>query len=108
MREVLGRQLRQQFRQQFRLAAISARSNFGPRAAHAHKTHAYRTPAHKVSHPSSPTEDQEEGDTTMLKQPETRAITQDQLVNEVKGIYAGLVMVEKKCVEAELFMMVVV
>src|SRR5271169_4614520 len=51
--------------------------------------------------PSSPTEDQEEGDTTMLKQPETRAITQDQLVNEVKGIYAGLVMVEKKCVEID-------
>jgi len=35
----------------------------------------------------------------MLLQPETRPITQDQLVNEVKGIYAGLVMVEKKCVE---------
>ena len=36
---------------------------------------------------------------TMLLQPETRPIAQDQLVNEVKGIYAGLVMVEKKCVE---------
>ena len=35
----------------------------------------------------------------MLLQPETRPITQEQLVNEVKGIYAGLVMVEKKCVE---------
>ncbi|EXJ79884.1 hypothetical protein A1O3_08169 [Capronia epimyces CBS 606.96] len=32
-------------------------------------------------------------------QPETRPVTQDQLVNEIKGIYAGLVMVEKKCVE---------
>ncbi|KAL9112830.1 MAG: hypothetical protein Q9227_002907 [Pyrenula ochraceoflavens] len=32
----------------------------------------------------------------ILLQPETRPITQDQLVNEVKGIYAGLVMVEKK------------
>jgi hypothetical protein len=29
-------------------------------------------------------------------QPATRPITQEQLVNEVKGIYAGLVMVEKK------------
>ena len=38
-------------------------------------------------------------DFTMLLQPETRPITQEQLVNEVKGIYAGLVMVEKKCVE---------
>jgi hypothetical protein len=39
------------------------------------------------------------GDTTLFKQPETRPITQEQLVNEVKGIYSGLVMVEKKCVE---------
>jgi hypothetical protein len=38
-------------------------------------------------------------ESTMLLQPETRPITQEQLVNEVKGIYAGLVMVEKKCVE---------
>ncbi|EXJ62667.1 hypothetical protein A1O7_03105 [Cladophialophora yegresii CBS 114405] len=35
----------------------------------------------------------------MLLQPDTRPISQEQLVNEVKGIYAGLVMVEKKCVE---------
>jgi hypothetical protein len=38
----------------------------------------------------------------MLLQPETRPISQEQLVNEVKGIYAGLVMVEKKCVEVYL------
>ena len=37
----------------------------------------------------------------MLLQPETRPITQDQLVNEVRGIYAGLVMLEKKCVEID-------
>jgi hypothetical protein len=37
----------------------------------------------------------------MLLQPETRPITQEQLVNEVKGLYAGLVMVEKKCVEID-------
>ena len=42
-----------------------------------------------------------ESETKMLLQPETRPITQDQLVNEVKGIYAGLVMVEKKCVEID-------
>jgi hypothetical protein len=35
----------------------------------------------------------------ILSQPETKPISQEQLVNEVKGIYAGLVMVEKKCVE---------
>jgi hypothetical protein len=51
----------------------------------------------------SPIEDDEgdipEGDISILLQPETRPITHEQLVNEVKGIYAGLVMVEKKCVE---------
>ncbi|EQB45489.1 hypothetical protein CGLO_15630 [Colletotrichum gloeosporioides Cg-14] len=36
-----------------------------------------------------------------IKQPETRPITQEQLVAEVKGIYAGLVMVESKCIEVD-------
>ncbi|KPM43187.1 hypothetical protein AK830_g3366 [Neonectria ditissima] len=34
-------------------------------------------------------------------QPETRPISQDQLVAEVKSIYAGLVMVETKCIEVD-------
>ncbi|KAH0841032.1 hypothetical protein FOPE_06311 [Fonsecaea pedrosoi] len=34
-----------------------------------------------------------------LRPPTTSPITQEQLVNEVRGIYAGLVMVEKKCIE---------
>ncbi|KAK0613123.1 hypothetical protein B0T17DRAFT_399017 [Bombardia bombarda] len=37
----------------------------------------------------------------LIKQPETRPISQEQLVAEVKGIYAGLVMVENKCVEVD-------
>lgn len=37
----------------------------------------------------------------MDSQPETRPISEAQLVNEVRGIYAGLVMVEKKCVEID-------
>ncbi|KAF9761202.1 hypothetical protein IL306_003918 [Fusarium sp. DS 682] len=36
-----------------------------------------------------------------MRQPETRPISQDQLVAEVKGIYAGLVMVETKCIEVD-------
>ncbi len=43
----------------------------------------------------------EDGPTGMPKQPETRPISQEQLVAEVKGIYAGLVMVERKCLEVE-------
>ncbi|CAH0025575.1 unnamed protein product [Clonostachys rhizophaga] len=34
-------------------------------------------------------------------QPETRPVTHDQLVAEVKGIYAGLVMIETKCIELD-------
>ena len=35
----------------------------------------------------------------MIRQPMTRPISQEQIVHEVKTIYAGLVMVENKCVE---------
>ncbi|RFU26395.1 hypothetical protein B7463_g9949, partial [Scytalidium lignicola] len=41
------------------------------------------------------------GQYDMIPQPETRPISQDQLVAEVKGIYAGLVMVEAKCIEVD-------
>ncbi|RDA95269.1 hypothetical protein CP533_3475 [Ophiocordyceps camponoti-saundersi (nom. inval.)] len=35
----------------------------------------------------------------MIRQPETKPISHEQLVLEVKGIYAGLVMIEGKCIE---------
>ena len=41
-------------------------------------------------------------DSNILSQPETRPISQKQLVAEVKGIYAGLVMVEGKCIQVDL------
>ena len=37
----------------------------------------------------------------IVLQPETRPISQEQLVAEVKGIYAGLVMGEAKCIEVD-------
>jgi hypothetical protein len=37
----------------------------------------------------------------MVKEPNTSPISQQQLVLEVKGIYAGLAMVESKCIEVE-------
>ncbi|KAF4632065.1 hypothetical protein G7Y89_g6064 [Cudoniella acicularis] len=49
---------------------------------------------------SQVTSSKEEGFDIML-QPETRPISQEQLVAEVKGIYAGLVMVEAKCIEVD-------
>jgi hypothetical protein len=39
--------------------------------------------------------------TELIKEPETRPISQEQLVAEVKGIYAGLVMVESKCIDVD-------
>src|SRR4051812_38137484 len=50
-----------------------------------------------TSPPSSPLNTPTDRECTVWLQPETRPIAQEQLVNEVKGIYAGLVMVEKKC-----------
>ncbi|KAM3066221.1 hypothetical protein ACMFMG_012125 [Clarireedia jacksonii] len=38
---------------------------------------------------------------TIILQPETKPISQEELVAEVKGIYAGLVMVEAKCIEVD-------
>ena len=37
----------------------------------------------------------------MLLQPDTRPISHEQLVVEVKGIYAGLIMVEAKCIDVD-------
>lgn len=42
-----------------------------------------------------------EAEPEMLLQPETRPISHDQLIIEVKGIYAGLVMVEAKCIDID-------
>ena len=57
------------------------------------------------THSGSPPDDDEpsghEGDPKILWQPETRPISYDQLVIEVKGIYAGLVMVESKCIDID-------
>ena len=46
-------------------------------------------------------ESESEPEPELLLQPETRPISHDQLVIEVKGIYAGLVMVEAKCFDVD-------
>ena len=55
------------------------------------------------STPSSDMDQDQASDTDpiLLLQPETRPISHDQLVVEVKGIYAGLVMVESKCMDVD-------
>ena len=42
-----------------------------------------------------------EQEPAILLQPETRPISHEQLFLEVKGIYAGLLMVESKCIEVD-------
>ncbi|KAH8754798.1 hypothetical protein F5883DRAFT_632527 [Diaporthe sp. PMI_573] len=46
-------------------------------------------------------EEEEPSVNTMIAQPDSRPISQEQLVAEVKGIYAGLVPVESKCIEVD-------
>ena len=47
---------------------------------------------------SQPTSDSE-SETKVIRQLETRPISSEQLVAEVKGIYAGLVLLESRCIE---------
>jgi casein kinase I homolog HRR25 len=56
---------------------------------------------HVFKHNRTAKYDQKEGDTTMPIQLVTRDTTEDQLVKEVSGIYEGLFMVEKKCIEID-------
>ena len=60
-------------------------------------------PRNETPEPEMPddVQDDPEPSTEMLRQPETRPISHDQLVVEVKGIYAGLVMVEAKCIDVD-------
>ncbi|WAO97402.1 EST1-DNA-bind domain-containing protein [Fusarium falciforme] len=56
--------------------------------------------SHSSTHPPT-REDESASSLSLMHQPDTRPISQDQLVAEVKGIYAGLVMVETKCIEVD-------
>ncbi|KAJ2892916.1 Telomerase-binding EST1A [Zalerion maritima] len=55
--------------------------------------------SHSSNQPVRPSPNEPVG--AMIRQPATRPISQEQLVAEVKGIYAGLVMVESKCIEVD-------
>jgi hypothetical protein len=58
------------------------------------------SPSHHTPRPATTQPSGKEPDNYHIAlQPETRPISQEQLVAEVKGIYAGLVMVEAKCIE---------
>ncbi|KAI0118301.1 hypothetical protein GGR51DRAFT_498963 [Nemania sp. FL0031] len=54
-----------------------------------------------ISRAVGPSEEEDSEVHRLIKQPETRPISQEQLVAEVKGIYAGLMMVESKCIEVD-------
>ncbi|KAM5528100.1 telomerase-binding protein EST1A protein [Fusarium oxysporum f. sp. phaseoli] len=62
---------------------------------------ANRSTQPNTQQPNGPSPNDDGSTSKMMRQPETRPISQDQLVAEVKGIYAGLVMVETKCIEVD-------
>ncbi|MCJ1473953.1 hypothetical protein MMC13_002609 [Lambiella insularis] len=69
-------------------------------------TTSHESPAEHPSYQEHLVDDPEydtnfEAEPELLLQPETRPISHDQLVVEVKGIYAGLVMVEAKCIDVD-------
>ena len=56
----------------------------------------------RITDPSPNLQDDDmEQEPEILLQPETRPISHEQLFLEVKGIYAGLLMVESKCIEVD-------
>jgi hypothetical protein len=59
-----------------------------------------RSRSKELPHPSQPSSTQTHSVSSKLsKEPGTRPISQEQLVAEVKGIYAGLFMAESQCIE---------
>ncbi|EEU43683.1 uncharacterized protein NECHADRAFT_45375, partial [Fusarium vanettenii 77-13-4] len=76
----------------------------GPTSTRAAPIRSPQSPSDKAYQTSSsitPPFCDDDSTSAMIPQPETRPISQDQLVAEVKGIYAGLVMVETKCIEVD-------
>lgn len=80
-----GRRLWQEGDPPIRPAAPQPAQKQGPRQSR-------RNNPNRSTSQSQPAEEEDPSVTQMLKQPETRPISQEQLVAEVKGIYAGLVM----------------
>ncbi|KAH8883049.1 hypothetical protein GQ53DRAFT_435584 [Thozetella sp. PMI_491] len=71
-----------------------------PRKAYAARpSRNQRTQRTQPAFTASSTKHDEDSTFKLIKQPETLSISQEQVVAEVKGIYAGLVMIESKCIE---------
>ncbi|KAI9832773.1 MAG: hypothetical protein M1819_003993 [Sarea resinae] len=56
---------------------------------------------HPTGLPVKASQSERQANTELVLQPETRPISQEQLVNEVRGIYATLGMIETKCIEVD-------
>ncbi|ODA83153.1 hypothetical protein RJ55_01663 [Drechmeria coniospora] len=63
--------------------------------------HSHRS-SHRPGHGAQSSASQASSAPVMIRQPETRDISPDQLIVEVKGIYSGLVMIESKCAEYDM------
>lgn len=64
-----------------------------------HTAQAATSKPHTTEAPPSSTVEEGGPAGSLFRQPSASIISQDQLISEVKGIYAGLVMVESKCIE---------
>lgn len=94
---LLNKSRKPQFQQSPQQAqAMNQRAPLAPQVQNATTPSAVfgKLPSAQASTPKDDTLD-------IMLQPETRPISQEQLVAEVKGIYAGLVMVEAKCIEVD-------
>lgn len=84
------------------------RSDAPPQAqTHQHNQHTQQHARHSRRNQSNRSggarsvEQEDPSVSVMIKEPATSPISQEQLVREVKGIYAGLVLVETKCIEVD-------
>ncbi|QSZ37290.1 hypothetical protein DSL72_009384 [Monilinia vaccinii-corymbosi] len=78
---------------------IATRIAFHASQQHQHHHAQFNVPSAIASRFSEMETRSQNEEYSIILQPETRPISQEQLVAEVKGIYAGLVMVEAKCIE---------
>lgn len=79
---------------------LTAPSSDAPSAESPTKTRTYNRWTHMFDpKPRRPESLEASSSWDIELEPETHPITEDQLITEVRGIYAGLVMVEKKCME---------
>ena len=84
-----------------RARSSSSESRRWNSASHIPRVNSLLTPTQTPTQTQLPDTAQEAFGWEMIQQPETRPISEEQLVEEVRGISSGLAMLEKKCMEID-------